>query len=182
MKQKNNKLVVIATIFCILIVGIIGVLWVGELNERQSSNDRASKKIDNKNDEETTSLIETQEIQGDFEIETPYCNLYFPAKWENQVSIEKIEEEQYIVQFFGNIEGEEQQHLFDVLFSGTEGIKIGDLTMVDGTVIPVYIYSVEQQMNENWTEEEKNIIYAMQEDINYTIEKIEELDNFQTIE
>lgn len=182
MRKKNNKIVVIATIFCIVIVGIIGILWVDELKKEQKSNDIKNEQVDNENDEQSALLTETQEIQGDFEIETPYCSLYFPAKWQNQVSVNKLEEERYTVQFWGNIEGKEQQHLFDFLFGGTEGIMIGELTMEDGTVIPVYIYSVEQQMDENWTEEEKNIIYAMQEEINYTIEKIEGLDNFQIIE
>ena len=118
----------------------------------------------------------------DFEIETPHCTLYYPAKWKEQVRIETVEGNAFRVEFYGQVEGKEEQHLFDIAFGGEEGYTLGHLITKDDSKIAVNIVSYDFAPGEGWQDAEANIIYAMQEDINYIIDKLEELEEFEILQ
>lgn len=162
-KAKKNNIRILLIILCICIVILAAVLIaavvknVGKIEDTEETND--------------TNVISTveQQIQDEeaFTIETVYGNLYYPKKWEPQLRTEIVEEENYTVKFYGVVEDKEEQHLFSLVF-GDNGSKLGSLEK-DGEIITVSIAFEETSMDENWSDDEKKVIYAMQEDINYLI-------------
>lgn len=152
-RKKENKLII--AILCIaalvLICLCIGIGLSGK----------------NKKEDVLSTVEQQMQEEEAFEIETKYGSLYYPKKWESQVRIEIDENDEYTVKFYGTVEGKEEQHLFNVVF-GEKGNKLGSFEK-DGETVTVCLDFEENTMNDEWTEEEKNIIYAMQEDINYLI-------------
>lgn len=105
------------------------------------------------------------------EIETPYCTLMYPVKWEEYVYVEQVEEEVYRVLFYGQLEGREKQLLFTVLFGGDEGEQLGVVTDDQGQTVPVNILLAELSLD-GWPEEAVGTLYAMQEALNQLIEQL----------
>lgn len=98
-------------------------------------------------------------------IETPYCELLFPGKWEKYLQV-KEEEDPYRVSFYARVGSHEQQFLFTVCF-GAEEEAIGT---VDGVSVGVILEDLTP--DSSWTEEERNILFAMQEDMNLLLEAL----------
>lgn len=157
--KKENKLII--TILCVIIL-ILSSLCVTIGLKSQNKKEEIS---------EQPSVLSTveQQLQEEeaIKIETKYCNLYYPQNWESQLRTEIVEDGDYTVKFYGTVEGKEEQHIFSIVFGETEH-ELGSFKKGDETV-KVCLDFEEHTMNEEWTEEEKNTIYAMQEDVNYLI-------------
>lgn len=115
---------------------------------------------------------DVQEIQ----INTPYCTLYFPGTWQDMLRTEQTElpeADSLVVAFYGKLEAHEDQHVFDILIQNekTED-SLGAILCTDGEkrYVTTVFYSTDSI--ESWPETDKNLIYAMQEDINYIIDKL----------
>lgn len=108
----------------------------------------------------------------DLVVETPYCSLYFPGKWEQNLVVESIDGEIYGVAFWGKMGFKDPQKLFTISFGGTEGILLGELENDSGEKIPVYVIPIEFFPDEDWTKDEIDGIYSMQEEMNYLISKL----------
>ncbi len=171
--KKKNLIVGIAIVICMILVVVIGVLWMKDSNKKSDEG-----KVETGNQEVISTMDELRTEDG-FGIETPYCTIYFPTKWQEQVTVDKQEGDVYTLQFSGTVEGKDAQHLFDLQFGGTEGFALGTITTADGNEVTISAVFAEDTMNESWTEEEKLTIYAMQEDINYIIAKLEETEGFK---
>lgn len=171
MRQSRSKFITVS----IMAVVVMSILFLmGCSTDKKDSDLQAEKDGTEKNEQEV--LIE------DFEIETPDCTLYYPAKWKEQVRIETVEGNAYRVEFYGQVEGKEEQHLFDIAFGGEEGYTLGHLTTRADNRVAVNIISYDFEPSEDWQDAEANTIYAMQEDINYIIDKLEELDEFEILQ
>lgn len=136
--------------------------------------------LDNQEDsieEATDNNVEEREEIEVMGIETSYATLYYPEKWFENLRTEIIDEGTYMVKFYGRVAGKEEQHLFDIIFGESEGYTFGHL-QVEEENIPVSVVSYNYELGEEWKEEETNIIYGMTEDVNYIIDKMEELTNF----
>lgn len=182
--KKKNLIVGIAIALCAILVIVIGALWMKDSNKK-SEDGTADAKIETNADAENQEVVSTMDelrAEEGFEIETPYCTIYFPTKWQEQVTVEKQEGDVYTLQFFGTVEGKDTQHLFDLQFGGTEGFALGTLTTADGNEVVISAAFAEDTMDESWTEEEKLTIYAMQEDINYIIAKLDETEGFKIVQ
>ena len=132
----------------------------------------------NQQNEETKSTIEQQmEDEESFSVDTPFTKLYYPVKWQSQVRVQNIEGDVYTVEFYGSVEGKAETHLFDIAFGGTDGFTVGNITVGDA-VTNVNLVFAEIMLDETWTEEETNMIYAMQEDANYLLGMLEKEANF----
>lgn len=112
------------------------------------------------------------------EIVTKYGTLLYPKEWESNLRTEIIDEDIYKVEFYGTVEGKKEQHLFDLSFNGTDGYNLGMLKTESGEDVSINIVSYSFEFDDTWTEDEKNVICAMQEDINYTIGMLAEGGNF----
>ena len=166
MRQASNR--TISNIIAVLVI-FTALLLIGCGDDKKESKDKIEK-----------DAVESQEsLETGFEIETPYCMLYYPEKWKEQVRIEKVGGDVFKVEFYGQVEGKEEQHLFDLLLGGTEGYTLGYLATKDENKVAINIISYSLELGEDWQNAEVNTIYAMQEDVNYTIDKLEELDEFE---
>ena len=148
----DKKKIIVALLLVICLLGIFLVVGCGD---KTNNND-----VD---DSDKTFMPVDEEV---FEIETPYCNLKYPTKWEDAVTVEHLEEP-YIVEFRTSIDDEEIQ-LFDIVFDGTGDSLLGTLT-VDGEAVEVYVtnynddisgYSDNQQMRVNEMIMDINVIIS----------------------
>lgn len=111
------------------------------------------------------------------EIETPYCTLYYPARWSNTVTwvIDETQEEVYKVHVFSQIDGRENQLLFSIYFGGDEGEQLGAVMSAEEIPVPVNLLIAEPDL-EGWNAEDTEIVYSMQEASNELIARLPLLD------
>ncbi len=176
-KKNNSKsiITVLVAIIVLLLVVIAVLLWkllgksenniVGKVDSVSESSDPIT--IGNPDDEREA-----------IEIETKYCMLYYPLEWEKNLRTEIIDNGEYKVEFYGKVEGKKEQHLFDLIFNGEIGYNLGTIKTESDENVNINIESYSFETDNTWTEEEAFILYAMQEDINYTIGMLAEDENF----
>lgn len=110
---------------------------------------------------------------NNLEIETPYCVLYYPARWAGTVSCvnDDAQEEVYKVHFYSRMQGQEDQLMFSIYFGGDEGDQLGVVMGSDGVPVPVYLVMGMLQLD-GLSEDEVALICAMQEAANQVIERL----------
>ncbi|MDY3238800.1 MAG: hypothetical protein SOW80_01610 [Anaerovoracaceae bacterium] len=111
-----------------------------------------------------------------YEIETKYCQICYPQKWENEVDIVISEESPYTVHFSTAI-GEKEVKLFDIIFDEEDGFKIGMLQS-DKEIHDLYIVNYDFK-RENFSEEDYFKLCEMCDDVNVIISKLLESNNFE---
>jgi len=130
------------------------------------------------NQETTESTAGPVEVlQPDMVIETPFCTLAYPGKWNDQVRIEQVDSGMvYAVNFYGTSQGKETA-LFSVLFGQrTENAALVGAMVQNGIAMDV---SIEMAVLEDSVAEE---ILAMQADVDYLLGKLTENMFFQAPE
>ena len=118
---------------------------------------------------------ETKDITQDLAVSTPYCNLYYPAQWKDAVRYEADETDAgYIVVFYGAVNGKNAE-LFTIYFAeGSEdSVPIGVYT-ADGVSMDIGVSMPELPEDNDWSAAERESFYALQEKINYLIDKLRE--------
>lgn len=113
-----------------------------------------------------------------FLIETPYCDLYYPKAWSNQIEINTSEKDSYKVEFLTTIK-EEKIKLFDLYFGGNRGDEIGILS-VNGKKISIKVESYSIDL-EKYSEDEQIDLTGMKEDLNIIISKLIENYDFELV-
>lgn len=104
-------------------------------------------------------------------IETPYCELSYPAQWVDYLNLEIDESDGYNVTFSAVLEGHEPVRLFTVHLGGTQGAPVTTFTAADGSEMELRLTVFELDLDSTWTDEEKTILSSMQEDLNQIIGK-----------
>lgn len=97
-------------------------------------------------------------------VETPWAALSYPARWEEYLTTE-VDEETRSVSFYGTVDERDAVQLFVVSFGGEEGMSAGTVSTPEGE-LDVLVQMGEHPFDDSWSEDEKNIIYAMREEIN----------------
>ena len=168
--KKNNKLIIALGIILFVLVLIVIALLM-------------KSKFDNEDSVDATDVVEVaptveQQIEEEeaYKVKTDYVNLYYPKKWKNQIEIEESDDSNTVL-FYATIKDKDKQHLFDILFNSEEGYKIGTVEK-DGKAVSVNLISYDLEFDSNWTEDEKLIVIAMQEDVNYIMGMLEKEDTF----
>lgn len=183
--RKKSVLAIFASLLVLTTVVFTGCDSKDDGDKAKDENENAVVTASDAPADEETENLGTAAMEAanteDFAIETPYCTLYYPVQWQEQVRIEAVEGEAYVVQFYGQVEGKEEQHLFDVLFGSAEGTLIGDLKTADGANVSISIVSYAFEFGEEWTEDERISILTMQEDINHVLGKLEMNESFDSI-
>lgn len=108
------------------------------------------------------------------EIETPFAVLQYPSRWEDMVRIVHMEGEPYAVEFYGSVNGREEQHLFDIVFGGDEGFQIGKIAYGD-EAISMSMITYDLVIDDSWTDGEVLELRGMREDVQYIISSISQL-------
>lgn len=106
------------------------------------------------------------------QIDTPYCLLQYPAIWADWLHIEHTKSDGiYRVEFYCDLNGHEALLMFTVLFGGDEGEQLGVVTNEEGVTVPVNIL-MNTPSEDGLPENEKNILYSMQEALNLLIQQL----------
>ena len=115
-----------------------------------------------------TEPVNPDEVQ----ISTEFGNLYFREQWIEFMHTEQMKNDtSIVVTFEADINGV-LYPLFSITIGGTEGAAVGQLTDEAGTKRNVYVHVEEIAESGSLTEGELNRMYAMQEEINYIIERL----------
>lgn len=186
---NNSKTIIIilsSVIAVCLIVIIVLLCLLLKKSDDNKSSDNKSAVSDTTAQSETSASTENSSLtvgspddsREAIEISTKYGPLLYPLEWEKNLRTEVVDSDVYKVEFYGTVEGKTEQHLFDLLFNGTEGYNLGTLTTETGEAVQINIESYDFELDDSWTEDEKFTLYAMQEDINYTIGMLSENGNF----
>lgn len=117
---------------------------------------------------------EPEEVE-DLVVSTPCGDLFIPGQWDGQIRAEVKEEGiGYVVTFYGKI-ADAEFALFTVLFAADSenSFPVGVIT-VDDVSMDVSIELHEMEENTGWSQEQMDTASAMQEVVNYVIEKLKE--------
>ena len=186
MKANNKKIVVfLAIIFLFVIGGAIfskksfknverGHESIKQENELQKENKTEISQRE-ENGEVISTIVQQIKSEEAYLIETDYCKLYFPAKWQDNLEVE-FNEEGNVVEFYGIVEGRDRQPIFNIVFNESADVKIGTISKGNET-IDISWQFVEPNVD-GWSTEEADILYAMQEDINYLFGMLERKEGF----
>lgn len=167
-RRRENKIIFIAVV-CILIVLIGGFILV------LGKADKEKMWEANKEDKNVQSMNEQEEINS-FEIETKYCTLYYPEIWKEQIEINFSDEVGYKVEFYGNVDGKESKHLFNICFNSDDGDLLGYFDSEE--VVNVSVERIDLEFDSDWTDEEQTQIYAMQEEMNFVVDMLDKEENY----
>lgn len=110
---------------------------------------------------------------GDITVSTYYATLQYPGKWKNYLRTAIANESGCKISFYGTVPGYAEVHLFDIVINGTSDIPAGTLATAEGTEVPVGLNIPDIATDGNMTDDEIGILYGMQEDINYILQKLE---------
>ena len=127
--------------------------------------------VDVSDETEPTEEVETEpDSTHDMLIETPYAKLVYPGKWKDYLEVTVEQDGACTVLFLAALEGQKPQPLFDIVFA--EDGELGSL-LVEGEWVGVSAVLHGLALDESWQDEQIEIITAMQEDINYIVERLE---------
>lgn len=171
MKNKKvlyNSIIIIVFVISVVLSSVISY----NIGYNNASITNSQKNTATSSTQPTTEAIE------EMVIDTPYCKLYYPKKWEESLKVEKKTDQPYTVEFYATINDKDSLHLFDFIFDGKDGVLIGELTTNDGNTVKVNVNSYELEIDK-LSDDEKSNLYLMQEDINYILQKLSTEDNFK---
>lgn len=181
---NNSKTIIIALSSVIAVCLIVIIVLLCLLLKKSSDNKSAVSDTTAQN--ETSASTENSSLtigspddsREAIEIVTKYGTLLYPLEWESNLRTEIVDKEEYKVEFYGTVENKNEQHLFDLIFNGTDGYNLGTLKTESGEDVAINIVSYDFELDDTWIEDEKFVLYSMQEDINYIIGMLAEGGNF----
>ena len=122
--------------------------------------------------DETQPPVLPPEDDDEMAIDTPYGELYFPARWKDYLNLKTDNGKVYSVSFYCKLEGFQDQLLFIIYFGGDTGYEVGTVTDASGNDVTVRLHIQEIEPDINWTDAQRALVFAMQEDLNYLLDKL----------
>ncbi len=105
-------------------------------------------------------------------IETRYGDLCYPVQWGGVLEVDRTADGDAVtVSFRTSVRGV-QYTLFDITIGKEVGTLIGNLTDENGVSRPVYARMAEVTFPTDFTVEEQDRLYSMQEDLNFLMENL----------
>lgn len=170
--RNNKKLIILMSLILVILIGVAVVLFTKGDSDKDGSKEQVTTQEDNPSEDVISTVEQQIEEEESYVVETDYVRLYFPQKWEANLETEIVEEDGYIIEFYGKVEGKDRQKIFDVVFNGDAENMVG-MVDVNGEAVYVGFNFAEPEIGEDWSGEEEDMIYAMQEDVNYLIGMLE---------
>ncbi len=118
-----------------------------------------------------SDVIPESNVVNFMSFRTPYCTLYYPVVWQDQVRVDQVEKETCTVRFYGRVAGRGEKLLVSVIFGGDEGEQLGVVATDRDEMVTVNIL-LEELLLPGWSEEDIAQICAMQEDVNQLIAQL----------
>lgn len=184
-KKKKKVKFLFKVVLCAVIIALLTGLLLFVLG-RASGNIPASKpnggsdvvnNDTNKNPNQDGDTAVKVDHRDPYSVVTKYCDLSYPEEWDSLFRTEIVEGDVYTVDFYGLVEGKEDQLLFSVVFGDSNNV-FGYLTTDEGKV-SVGLNVSEFFPSDDWTASEADLIYGMQEEVNYVLEKLQMNENFE---
>ena len=102
-------------------------------------------------------------------IKTVYCDLCYPSHWKEYIAIRQTDN---TVRFLADIKDYETQPLFDIHFDSDTGSPCGMLMTKNGAevFVSLTVYPIVQA--ETMSQEQLDLLYGMQEDLNDLLENL----------
>lgn len=176
--KKRTALTVVAGVVCVLVIFAAGILVGQKMDSKKSAeapthNTEAAStetKISVTPEENTATPAPLPE-DGNFGIDTPYCELRYPLKWQTYVDFEMQEADGiYTVEVYG-LASDNRYRLFDVMFGSEGGYVLGHIdTGSQEIVVSLEMYDI--PADAMMTEEERFELNMMCEDVNVIISKL----------
>ena len=150
--KKQTFLTIVLTLLCGTILVGCGI-----------QNKKYEEKIDSEEQETITYEV----------VETTHGNLQFPDSLKKDFIIEQTEDGENLIVSFKSEINEEKYQLFDITIGELEQEAHGTITDATGTTRNIYIVMYDVSSLSKLTEDEKDKLYALQEEINTIISFLE---------
>jgi len=155
--QKNfSKKTIVAILVCLALVLALGLVLIKTIGNNTSNVSTDRKELN---------------VKNGYQVESLYCNLYFPNKWKDYTL---IEEELNVVEVSADLGNGKKQHIYDIVFVDKD-IETIDEMEKDERMLEAWIVSFEPEYTKEWTEEDKKIVENIQKDKDYVIKKLEKV-------
>ena len=119
----------------------------------------------------------------DAEITTPYVTLYYPGQYKEYLHTEVLDDGfEVTVLFYSTVGGHRDALMFTLFFGGAEGEPLGSFQTGQDFAVDVTVEMSGYIPNEAWSTEDADVFYAMQENMNYVINRLENTSGFTPAE
>ncbi|MBR3611444.1 MAG: hypothetical protein IKL57_08330 [Oscillospiraceae bacterium] len=186
MSSRDKKFLIIIgalVLALVAVVIIVVVSFTGENSEEGQNpqsgqivitdNNQNSQNGEEGKKENNTPVNNPDILTEGTEVSTPCGIVFYPGEWEDHVEVENIKKDNgETIRFFAKIEGKEKIALFDLNFGIAEGNRLGSVKAGEKK-IDLYCVVYESDFKGEWSEEEKNIVYSMQEGFNNITAQLE---------
>lgn len=176
-KKSKTLLLILLALILTLIVGILIGNFIGnsEPVDGISANASEGQIISGLDGNQTDALTqENSEASAseDMIVHTDYGDLYYPEQWESYlITSNTYNGDSLEVIFSAQINGTDYP-MFQVTIGVSEDVLVGELTDESGTKRDVHMEVFELVFGDDLSDEEKNRVSAMQEDLNYLIDHL----------
>lgn len=108
-------------------------------------------------------------------VETPYCNLNYPAQYKDKLTtkVKSESNDKYIVEFYGNTSGK-TIHIYDIEFDNASKNKVGCIKTKDGDIIGFGYTMADFTSDNKLSQEEIDSFAELQETVNFIVNDLTE--------
>jgi hypothetical protein len=118
-------------------------------------------------------LPETSSADSDLSIKTPYAVLHYPSNWKGHVRTEQVRESPYKLVFYSVFDEMPDQRIFEISIGHQVDEPIGTIQTADGDIVQVAVRVCTIVPHMDISDEGMDKIHAMQEDLNYLLERLD---------
>lgn len=174
-KKKKNGLV-IALAVCMGLLVIAAAVAVALHFAGTGSKDPGQEPVTQTDPVKATGsayeIPQAADLQ-ELEVVSDYGTFQLSGYWHGEMRADITDEDGYTISVYGQIGSQQEQHIFDVCFGGTEGDHIGYVYDKNGEPVAVSIVLSAFEPDDSWTEQEKQEFYGMQSELNSIIGHLE---------
>lgn len=191
--QKKRSLLLGAIVVCsVLLVALIVIAVVMHFESQEGTKPGQDSLSQTGTVEtaptETTGTAntvpqETEAPEKTLEVVTDYGTFLLSGHWTGEMRTQIINDGVYTIRAYGQIGSQQEQHLFDVCFGGSNGDSVGYIVDGNGQLLEVNIVLSDFAPDESWAETETLEFYGMQDEVNSIIGQLElvteDLENYE---
>lgn len=111
----------------------------------------------------------------DLEIKVGGIVFNYPQVWKEWLETEEFEDG---IKLYAKVGNHKREPLFDIVLSTEGEVPVGEMKTGNGKTTDITMDIYDPVFDESWSEEEKQIVLAMGEEMNYVVAKLSENKNF----